>query len=234
MLRYALFAVAAATVVAVVFVMLPTGGGPRPEPHILASGDTAPSTSFVIHPAAPPAPDTPAASATPPAATPGDLDAVMQRLRAGSASPATTPATTAPAVPGTPAATVSAGPATTTLSSTTTASTTTDPAAPQVAPAPSPPATDPAPTPPPAPKWASVTAQGTRWRMARSSDGYIVSIDLGGGQVADVHVLPAFGALDQAAVNVRVDYLRDTIVQNFSHHSASYSFARDGSVSVVQ
>ncbi len=68
--------------------------------------------------------------------------------------------------------------------------------------------------------------------MARSGNGYTVSIDLGGGQVADVHVQPAFGSLDPASVNVRVDYLRDTIVQNFSRQSARYSFARDGSVSI--
>ncbi len=77
-----------------------------------------------------------------------------------------------------------------------------------------------------------MTGQGTRWRMARTGSGYTISIDLGGGQVADVHVLPAFANLDPAAINVRVDYLRDTIVQNFSRQSGSYSFARDGSVSL--
>ncbi len=68
--------------------------------------------------------------------------------------------------------------------------------------------------------------------MARAGNGYTVSIDLGGGKVADVHVLSAFANLDPAAVNVRVDYLRDTILQNFSRQSGSYSFARDGSVSM--
>ena len=222
MLKYALMAVAAATLLAVVFIMLPTGSGPRPEPRLLTSGDPQSSTSFTIHDAAPPTPvtlspatppATQAAPTTPPA--PGDLDALMQRLRASAANPATPP-TTPPA----PDATVNA--------------TTTAPAAP-VVPGPAPAPTDATAVPPPSPppqRWASVTAQGTRWRLARSSNGYIVSIDLGGGQVADVHVLQAFANLDPAAVNVRVDYLRDTILQNFSNQSGSYSFARDGSVSM--
>jgi hypothetical protein len=214
MLKYALMAVAAATVVAVVFIMLPTSSGPRPEPRLLASGDPQSSTSFTIHDAAPPEPvarNPPTPPTTASAATttpsPGDLDAVMQRLRAGGAAPTT---------PAPPDATASA--------------TTTAPSA-----APAPPPADaaavPPPNPPP-PKWASVTAQGTRWRLARSNNGYTVSIDLGGGQVADVHVLQAFANLDPASVNVRVDYLRDTILQNFSKQSGSYSFARDGSVSM--
>ncbi len=70
--------------------------------------------------------------------------------------------------------------------------------------------------------------------MVRSGLGFTVSIDLGNGQVADVHVLPAFANLDPASMNVRVDYLRQTILQNFSTQSRSYSFARDGSVSVDQ
>ena len=77
-----------------------------------------------------------------------------------------------------------------------------------------------------------MTGQGTRWRMARNGDGFTVSVDLGGGQVADIHVLPAFANLDPAAVNLRVDYLKDTILQNFTAKSGSYTFARDGSVSV--
>lgn len=214
MLRYALFAVAAATAIAVVFVLLPTGGGQRPEPRILSSGDTTSSTGFVIHPAAPPTPDTPPVPASPP-----DLDAVMQRLRAAGAKP--DPAAPQPPAPGT----TPAG----TITNTTTASTGAPPAAtPAVPPA------DATATPPTPARWSSVTAQGTRWRMARSGTGYTVSIDLGGGQTADVHVQPAFGSLDAASVNVRVDYLHDTIVQNFSRQSASYSFARDGSVSIDQ
>ena len=209
MLRYAAMAVGAALLVALVFVFLPTHSGPRPEPRILASGEPQAPTSFTIHDAPPP----PAAQA-PPAPTPpaADLDAVMQRLRNAAATPATPSTTPSPIpvpVPATPA--------------------------PDATAASQPPATpDPTAPPPPAPaaKWASVTGGGTRWRMVRSGNGYTVSIDLGGGHVADVHVLPAFANLDPAAVNVRVDYLRDTILQNFSSQSGSYSFARDGSVSI--
>ncbi len=212
MLRYALFAVSAAVVIALAFVLLPMGGGgQRPEPRILSSGDTVPSQGFVIHPADTPAPGTPAPAAAAPD-SPGDLDAVMQRLRAAAAKPDAGVAPPAAAPPGTPAAA---------------------PATPAADPAATPPPATPPVTPPPA-RWASVTGQGTRWRMARADNGYVVSIDLGGGQVANVHVLPAFGNLDAASVNVRVDYLRDTILQNFSNQSGSYSFARDGSVSVDQ
>ena len=199
-------------VIAVAFVLLPTGSRQRQEPRILSSSDTAPSPGFVIHPADTPAPGTPPASATPPG-NPADLDAVMQRLRAAGAKPDATDTqaqTTTPSSPASPAQPGSAPPAD---------PTTTPP---------------PAATPPSPPRWGSVTGQGTRWRMARSGSGYTVSIDLGSGQVADVHVLPAFGNLDPASVNLRVDYLRDTILKNFSHQSGTYSFARDGSVSVEQ
>lgn len=218
MLRYALLAVAAAVAIAVAFVMLPTGGGQRPEPRILSSGDTTSSTGFVIHPADPATPAT-----APPAAasSPGDLDAVMQRLRAAAAKPDASVA--APAAPVPPPAVTPAPVVPPTTSAAAVPATPAAPATP-VAPVPDPAAS--------APRWASVTAQGTRWRMARSDNGYTVSIDLGGGQVAVVHVQPAFGGLDPASVNVRVDYLRDTIVQNFSRQSGSYSFARDGSVSI--
>jgi hypothetical protein len=203
MLKYALMAVGAAIVVAVVFVMLPTGKVVRQEPHILNSTD-APPTGFVIHEAPPPAAATPDPSATPPAPG-GNLDTVMQRLRASAANPA---APTPPPTPDVPAST--------------------DPAPVVVTPTP-----QPAPVaPPPTPQWTSVTAQGTRWRMARAGDGYIVSIDLGAGQVANIRVAAAFGNLDTAAVNVRVDYLRDTIKENFSVQSGNYVFARDGSVSI--
>ncbi len=228
MLKYALMAVAAATAVAVVFIMLPTGGGPRPEPRLLANTDPQSSTSFTIHDALPPAPVTPNAPAAPPPTT-GDLDAVMQRLRAGGANPGTPPADAtltgqvAAAPQSAPTAPPPVTPPTATAPPATPATTpTTDPAA----------ALPPANPLSPTNRWASVTAQGTRWRMARASNGYLVSIDLGGGQVADIHVLPAFANLDPAAINVRVDYLRDTILQNFSNQSGSYNFARDGSVSV--
>ncbi len=196
MLKFALLAVAAAILVAIGFVLLPIGHGPRQEARIIAPGDTgAPSAGFVIHDApAIPAPAAPAAA--------GDLDAVMQRLRDSAPKPDPVPAALPAPLP-LPAI---------------------------VTPAP-PPAPLPAPVLP-ASRWTSVTGQGTRWRMVRSGDGFTVSIDLGGGQVADIHVLPAFGNLDPAAINVRVDYLKDTILQSFSAKSGSYNFARDGSVSV--
>lgn len=205
MLRYALMAVGAALVVAIAFVMLPTGKVVRQEPRILNSADAPPAAGFVIHDAPAPTPTTPDSVATPPG---GNLDTVMQRLRAGGANPA------AP----TPAAAPDA-PATTSLA----------PVVVTPTPQPAPAAT---PVVPPGPQWTSVTAQGARWRMARSGDGYLVSIDLGAGQVANVRVAAAFGNLDTASVNVRIDYLRDTIKQNFSAQSANYTFARDGSVSV--
>ncbi len=210
MLRYALAAIGAAMLIALgIVVFYPPAKGTRPEPRILASGDpAAPPGGFTIHDAAPPEPAAPPPVAAPAPAPGADLDAVMQRLRAAAArpdAPAAPPATAPPAV---------------------------TPTGPAVPPAPA--------DPPPAPvvgtseppRWSSVTGQGTRWRMVRSANGYTVSIDLGGGQTADIHVQPAFGALDPQAINVRIDYLRDTIVQNFSTQSNSYTFARDGSVSL--
>jgi hypothetical protein len=202
MLRYAFAAIVAAMLVAGAIVFLyPAATGPRPEPRILASGDTVtPPGGFVIHDAPPatatpaPLPDQPAASTAPPA----DLNAVMDRLRAAGQKPdATATPPDAPAIAATPA-----------------------------------PVAAPAPDPVAPPRWSSVTGQGARWRMARSADGYTVSIDLGGGQTADVHVQPAFANLDPQAINVRVDYLRETILRSFSNQSNSYTFARDGSVSL--
>ncbi len=83
-------------------------------------------------------------------------------------------------------------------------------------------------------QWTNTTSQGVQWRFVRGARGFLLSIDLGGGQVADVHVQPAFQNLDTAAINARVDYLKATILQNFSGTSGTYSFARDGSVSVVR
>ena len=215
MLRYALMAIGAAVLVALVFILLPVSRGPRPDPRILASGDNQPATSFTIRDApvaAPPPPQPP-----PPAAT--DLDAVMQRLRNGSPTPPSQDAATAALPPATPPAVAPPAIAPPPVTPPVTA--------PVVAPVVPDPATSP-------PRFPTVTAQGTRWRMARSVSGFTISIDLGGGQVADVHVLPAFANLDPAAINLRVDYLRDTILQHFSHQSGSYSFARDGSVSLEQ
>ena len=210
MLKYALAAIGAATLFALAFVLLPTGAQ-RPGPRTLTAGDVAPPDNFVIHDAAPPAPAGAPASppATPLTPTPSpagttDLDAVMQRLRDSAAKQDAT--VTAPAAP----------------------------AAPTLATPPPAAGNDSAPASPSSRGWTSVTGQGTRWRMVRSGLGFTVSIDLGNGQVADVHVLPAFANLDPASMNVRVDYLRQTILQNFSTQSRSYSFARDGSVSVDQ
>ena len=135
----------------------------------------------------------------------------MQRLRNGGTGSATPQDPAAPAVP--PPTPLSA---------------------PLAAPVPSVPATPAIPDPatPPAPRFSTVTAQGTHWRMVRSGSGFTISIDMGAGHVADIHVLPAFANLDPAAINVRVDYLRETILQHFPHQSGSYSFARDGSVSL--
>jgi len=55
-------------------------------------------------------------------------------------------------------------------------------------------------------------------------------VDLGGGQVANVHVAPAFDHLDLAGMNDRADYLRSFIVQYFPLQTADYSFDRDGIV----
>ena len=242
MLRYSLAAITAAALIAVAIVIYyPIGAGPRQEPRILSSGDTAPPDGFVIHdaPAPTPAPAPPAIPAAPPQAAPaapdaaaaapppGDLDAVMARLRAASQNPdaAATPATPSPSPAGTP-------PASTTPPGQQAGAPLAD-STPAPAPA-TPPdaaAAPPLVTPSP-PHWSSVTPQGTKWRMARSGSGYTLTIDLGGGQAADVHVQPAFAALDPRAVAMRVDYLRSTILQNFSGQSNSYTFARDGSVSV--
>ncbi len=214
MLKYALLAIGAAVLVALVFVLLPIGSSTRPDPRILTNGDQPPSTSFTIRDAAPPAPTE---AAPPPAA---DLDAVMQRLRNGGTGPAAAQDATAPAPSPPPAPPATAAPAPAT----------------QAATAPSPSADaaasagDAAPTA--SQRFPTVTGQGTRWRMARAGNGFTISIDMGGGHVADVHVLPAFANLDPAAINVRVDYLRETILQHFPHQSGSYSFARDGSVSL--
>jgi hypothetical protein len=218
MLRFALLAVAAAIIVAVGLVLLPNGGS-RPDSHLSVPVASAPDpATFVVHDATAPAPGTPGPGTPGPAMpagspakpgqaaatqSPADLDAVMQRLRdSGGQKPSNTLT---------------------------------------ISPAPTAPSTPPAPTAPPAPpavpadaspRWTSVTGQGSRWRMAPSGDGYVLSIDLGGGQVANVHVQPAFAALDPTAMNTRVDYLRQTILQSFSSQTASYTFARDGSVSL--
>ncbi len=198
-------------VVAIAAIMLWDGAGGG---RLSAPLPTAPaSNGFVIHDAAPAA-----AAATPvPAAKPAqssNLDALMQKMRA-STDTATVVVTSPPAVSAAPVSTTPAVPA--------------HVAAP-VAPVP------PQPTPllPVAVQWTNVSGQGVHWRFVRGARGFLLSIDLGGGQVADVHVQPAFQNLDTAAINARVEYLKATILQNFSSTSGTYSFARDGSVSVVR
>ncbi len=218
MLRYALMAIGAAVLVALVFIMLPITRGPRPDPRILANGDSQPATSFTIHDAPAPVPQSAPSAMAASSPAPTDLDAVMQRLRSGGPTPPAQDATIAlpPATPPAVAPPAIIPPVVTppVMAPVVVSPVTPDPAAP--------------------PRFPTVTGQGTRWRMARSGSGFTISIDLGGGQVAEIHVLPAFANLDPAAINMRVDYLRDTILQHFSRQSGSYSFARDGSVSLEQ
>ncbi len=175
------------------------------------SASAPPPSSFVVRNNAPPAPPVDAPAPPPAAPAPDSLDVVMQRLRSAKpdATVVVTPAAPAPVPPPVPPPPVS-------------------PPVLPVVPAPLPEAPAPVPAPP---RWTNVSGQGVQYRVGRAGDGYVISIDLGGGQVADVHVLPAFGRLDQAAVNMRVDYLKQTILENFSSASASYSYNRDGSVS---
>ncbi len=214
-MRWALLGLTALVVLAIGMVVLQGGVG-GPEPHLVApAGTSAPAdgSAFVIRPAPAPTAGQPAVDPTKP-----DLDSVMQRLRAGTGQPAadatptgTTPTGTAQVVIN-PPATVPTTPA-----------------------APAPGLSQPTPAvvvPDSAPRWTSVSGQGTRWRLTRGPGPMTLSIDLGNGQVADVHVQPAFANLDSAAMNTRVDYLKQTILQSFSPRSASYSFGRDGSISL--
>ena len=231
MIRLFFLALAAVLIVSVGYIVIPRNTI-RPDPGLASpAAATAPDPgAFVVHDAPPatapippvpnpaavpagasvgrPAPAPPAAASPNPPSTP-DLDALMQRLRAASADPASPPPPAQAPLPALPPA-----------------------------PAPVPPAAAPIPavitpaTPPPASRWTNVTGQGARWRLTPSASGYTVAIDLGGGRVAEVRVAPAFANLDSAAVNQRVDYLKQTILQNFPPESATYTFARDGSVSL--
>ena len=240
MLRLFFLAITAVVIVSAGYLLLPRGGvrpgvntdapaAPASPPP--AASATAPASGT---PANPPAPGTfvvhdappPPAAAPSPAAAP-DLDAVMQRLRAATprqdttvaaADSSATPQVITPNTP--PAASPPAASA--------------PPGSPPVIPATPVPATAAAPPvlAPPATRWTSVTGQGARWRMLPGAGGYVVQIDLGGGRVADIHVAPAFANLDPAGMNQRVDYLKQTILQNFPPETASYTFARDGSVTL--
>jgi hypothetical protein len=224
-MRTALLGGTTLAVVAIAAILLwgGAGGGRLPAPLPAEP----PSSSFVIHDAAPAPAGAPAPA--PEAAQPSSLDALMQQMRTGSggttvevtpsSNPSNPPSTSAPSAPSTPATapTPAVPPA-----STTTASAVPAPVAPG----------GPTPLLPIAMQWTNVTSQGVRWRFGRGAHGFLLSIDLGGGQVADVYVQPAFQNLGVEAVNTRVDFLKATILQNFSAQSATYSFARDGSVSV--
>ena len=221
MIRLFLLALAAVVIVAVGWFVLPRNMT-RPDANLSTVAANPPDpNAFVVHDAPPPAsplppvPTAPQAATTQPgpspAATPQpdapatpDLDAAMQRLRAANADSS---AVAAPSPQPQAAA----------------------PPPPVIAP--TPPQTTPV-APPPASRWTNVTAQGGRWRMVPSATGYTIEIDLGAGRVAEVHVAPAFAQLASAAMNQRVDYLKQTILQNFPPESASYTFARDGSLAL--
>ena len=211
MLRFFFLAVTAVLLVSAAYILQPRHAS-RPDTHLdTAPAATAPDpTTFTVHEAAPaPAPAPPPAIPSPqPAATQPaqpvspNLDAVMQRLRATAGQQ---PDSAAP--PDAPLV----------------------PPAPVVAPVPPPVIT---PSQPTGPRWTNVTAHGARWRMTPAADGFVIAIDIGGNRVASVHVAPAFANLDQPGMNQRVDFLKQTILQNFPPETASYTFARDGSVSL--
>ena len=174
-----------------------------------------PADSFVIHDA-PPAATLPATPAAPPPAdapATNALDAAIDRLRAAkpdaapNAAPTTAPDTTPAATPATP-----------------------DPLLAGPSPAPAILAGPPAPQPPPPPSWTSVTSQGARWRSSRDS----LVIDMGGGRMATVLVDPAFLSLSQQAANGRIDFLKQTILENFPPSASQFRFARDGSVAQLR
>jgi hypothetical protein len=175
-----------------------------------------PSDTFVIHdaaPATPVAPTTPAPSDPNTAPAPGALDAAIDRLRAATPSDPATPAPDA-------TVTITPGP--------TAAPSTPDPLL--AGPSPAPSILTGPPSPPPPPSWTAVTSQGVRWRGSPNS----LVIDMGGGRSATVFVDPAFAALPQEAANTRVEFLKQTILENFPPGSSQFRFARDGSVAMLR
>ncbi len=56
----------------------------------------------------------------------------------------------------------------------------------------------------------------------------MLTIDLGGGQVADVQVASEFRSLDLHGASGRVDYVRRTISQAYMDQAGDYLFLRDG------
>ena len=192
------------------------GRGPKADTHpagplLVAS----PADSFVVHdaPAQSAAPAPAPAPAAPAAPADSTLDATIERLRAAAAAkPDTTPppanlTITAPFPP-------------------------TDPLLSGPTPAPS--ILSGQPPPPPPPSWTAVTSQGVRWRGARDSNGPTLVIDMGAGRAATVEVDPAFQALSPAAASARVDFLKETILENFPPGSNRFRFARDGSVALLR
>ena len=181
------------------------GRGPKADtrpatPLLVAS----PADSFVVHdaPTAAPSPD-PAPGPAAPAPADSTLDATIERLRAAAAAKPDAPP-----------------PANLTI---TAPFPQTDPLLSGPAPAPSILAGPPAPSPPPS--WTAVTSQGVRWRGARDSNGPTLVIDMGAGRAATVEVDPAFQALAPAAASARVDFLKETILENFPPGSNRFRFA---------
>jgi hypothetical protein len=79
--------------------------------------------------------------------------------------------------------------------------------------------------------WRHVTATGVRWSLRNvSATSMLLIVDLGGDQVANVSVAPAFENLDMAGMNDRVDHVRSVIGQYFPLQTANYSFDRDGAL----
>lgn len=56
----------------------------------------------------------------------------------------------------------------------------------------------------------------------------LLVVDLGGDRVANVSVASAFGKLDLAGMNDRVDHVRSEIVLIYSFQTGDFSFDRDG------
>jgi hypothetical protein len=229
--------------VAAVGVTVWTGGVHGPDKGAMTPLPVAsPQDSFVVHDAAPAATPTPVptpTTATPdPAAQSSGLDAVIQRMRAAQPAKPDTLTVTAPAAPGAASSPASGPPAPSATPDTALAGSN-PPTSVLAEPNPAPsPLTGPNPPPPEpvaqAPHWSNVTSQGARWRLGRDGSGPALTIDMGGGRVAQVRVLPAFQGLDQAGMNARVDYIKQTILENFPPGSASFVFARDGSITLLR
>ena len=212
-----------------------TGGVLGPDRNGLTLPVASPQDSFTVHDASPsanPEPIPPPGTAPTPSASPAPtgLDAVMQRMRDAQAAKPDTVTVTAPAgSPGVPAPAPAAAPDGTLAGPNPAPSVLAGPNPDPSALAGSPPP----PAPPPDTHWANMTSQGARWRFAHDGSGPVLVIDMGAGRVASVHVQPAFEALDTAGMNARIDYIKQTILENFPMASASFVFARNGSISLL-